>query len=265
MKRIIPYTVIAAFAALFLCSCVKEQGGKGMLSVVLEWNLDAEVEQLPAVKAVYEADDAFRVSISPGVFDGIYSELKGQTLLVTAGTYTVSAYNCTEQEAAEGYGKARYAGEQDVEVIALQDNPVSVVCRMTNSKVSLVDFTGVESDGTFAEAFDIASTVVTLSGSADMTERPLILYDGSIYSAPAYYSAGEELYVKVSTRRKGAENAFEYIAGPFVPDAATWVKLHLSYDPSATTGGISFTSFDVVSNDWCTLQPYVSGTLKEDE
>lgn len=257
--------IAAAFAALLLCACVKQQSGDGLLSVVLEWKLDAEIEEIPAVKSVYEASDSWRVVISPDVFDGTYGELKGQTLSVNPGSHTVRAFNCTEEEALEGYGKPRYAAEKEVDVLPDQINPVSLVCTMTNAKVSLADFEGSDSDGTFASVFDLESTVVTIAGSADMSVRPLTLYDGSEYAGPAYFPAGNLIYVKVATRRKGADNAFEYVAGPFAAQEAVWVKLALIYDPSATSGGISFTYLDAVSDDWITLKPYVSGTLKEDE
>lgn len=259
MKRIIP-NILALSAAFVLASCAKDKSLVGRLSVALECDFEISADVQPATKGgVTEASDEYIVTISDGIFNGSYAELKGREFIVPVGTYVIEAYNCTADEALaanSGYGQARYYGLESIEVLAAQENPVSLVCRMANAMMTLTF------DESFSSVFDAGATSVTFATA----ERSLAMSAGS----EAYFDSGDEVTIKIVSKKIGstASAALVLVTQPIAVAAATAYDVVVSYDEDKTAGGITFTvgavSDDV--NDWISLDAYAGiGELVEDE
>lgn len=259
MKRIIP-NILALSAAFVLASCVKDGSTVGMLKIVLECGSEISADVRPATRgAVTEASDDYIVTISDGVFEGSYAELKDQEFIVPAGTYTVEAYNCTPDEALSakgGYGQVRYYALEDVEVLGAQDNTVSLTCKMTNAMMTLC------LDESFSSVFDMGITDVTF----ETAERSLVMDETS----EAYFNAGDEVAIKIVSRKVGSlvSAALVLVSEPIEVAAATAYDVIITYDENKTSGGITFTVSSVSEdvNDWVSLDAYIgTGELVEDE
>lgn len=136
MKKIIHLAIIAALAAG--CQTLDIHQSMGSLSVSLEPEVNVEV------KACGENDTPnYIVSVtSASAVTGLpyQSAFKDfQPLSLPMGTYTVSAENCTADEAVSGYGHKRLFGSKDVTLSYEKPNQtVNLDCVLVNSLISII-------------------------------------------------------------------------------------------------------------------------------
>ena len=147
MKRFLYLATIAALAAG--CRTLDMYQAMGSLSVSLEPEVNVEV------KACDENDkDNYIVSVtSASSVSGLpyQSAFKDfQPMNLPMGTYTVSAENCTADEAVSGYGHKRLFGTKDVTLSYENPNQtVNLDCVLVNSLISIIfdpSVTGVFND-----------------------------------------------------------------------------------------------------------------------
>lgn len=147
MKKVFHLAIIAALAAG--CRTLDMYQAMGSLSVSLEPEVNVEV------KACEENDkDNYIVSVtSASSVSGLpyQSAFKDfQPMNLPMGTYTVSAENCTADEAVSGYGHKRLFGTKDVTLSYENPNQtVNLDCVLVNSLISIIfdpSVTGVFND-----------------------------------------------------------------------------------------------------------------------
>ena len=147
MKKVFHLAIIAALAAG--CQTLDIHQSMGSLSVSLEPEVNVEV------KACEENDkDNYIVSVtSASSVSGLpyQSAFKDfQPMNLPMGTYTVSAENCTADEAVSGYGHKRLFGTKDVTLSYENPNQtVNLDCVLVNSLISIIfdpSVTGVFND-----------------------------------------------------------------------------------------------------------------------
>ena len=146
MKKVFHLAIIAALAAG--CQTLDIHQSMGSLSVSLEPEVNVEV------KACDENEkDKYIVSVtSASAVSGIsyHAAFKDfKPLSLPMGTYTVSAENCTAEEAVSGYGHKRLMGTKDVTLSYEKPNQtVNLDCVLVNSLISIIF------DPSVAEVFD---------------------------------------------------------------------------------------------------------------
>ena len=136
MKKIFHLAIIAVLAAG--CQTLDIHQSMGSLSVSLEPEVNVEV------KACDENDtDNYTVSVtSASAVSGLpyksaFKDFK--PLSLPMGTYTVSAENCTADEAVSGYGHKRLFGTKDVTLSYENPNQnVNLDCVLVNSLISII-------------------------------------------------------------------------------------------------------------------------------
>ena len=136
MKKVFHLAIIAALAAG--CQTLDIHQSMGSLSVSLEPEVNVEV------KACEEKDTPnYTVSVtSPSDVSGLpyksaFKDFK--PLSLPMGKYTVSAENCTADEAVSGYGHKRLFGSQDVTLSYKNPNQtVNLDCVLVNSLISII-------------------------------------------------------------------------------------------------------------------------------
>ena len=134
MKRFLYLATIAALAAG--CRTLDIQEPTGTISV----NLEPEV----IVKScAWNDTDNYTVSVTSGKavsglpYQDAYKDFA--PLSLPMGTYTVSAWNCTEEESVTGYGLKRLYGSTNA-TLSLEnpDQEVALECVLVNSLVSVI-------------------------------------------------------------------------------------------------------------------------------
>lgn len=192
MKKVFHLAIIAALAAG--CQTLDIHQSMGSLSVSLEPEVNVEV------KACDENDtDNYTVSVtSASAVSGLpyksaFKDFK--PLSLPMGKYTVSAENCTADDAVSGYGHKRLLGTKDV--ILSYENPnqtVNLDCVLVNSLISIIfdsSVTGVfddlkvtvksgdrsveikESEAVREAWFNPAAISWTISGVSKATKKPV--------------------------------------------------------------------------------------------
>lgn len=147
MKKVFHLAIIAALAVG--CRTLDMYQAMGTLSVSLEPEVNVQV------KACDENDTPnYTVSVtSPSDVSGLpyQSAFKDfKPLDLPMGPYTVSAENCTADEAVSGYGRKRLFGTKDVTLSYEKPNQtVNLDCILVNSLISIIfdpSVTGVFND-----------------------------------------------------------------------------------------------------------------------
>lgn len=136
-------------------------------------SLSSDVEVVADTRTGDEEVDcsAFLVDIYGTTFLGqeyksdqyMYGTMPGEVTL-PYGYYHVSAQNCLESAAENGFGCVRYYGESgQVDVLSQATADVTVSCKMTNGKVTMTF------DESFLEDFDDVTVDITCSRTVTMT------------------------------------------------------------------------------------------------
>lgn len=147
MNKIFHLAIITILAAG--CRTLDMHQVMGTISVSLEPEVNVEV------KACDEnAKDNYIVSVTSSEdvsglpYQSAFKDF--QPLSLPMGTYTVSAENCTEEEAVSGYGHKRIFGSKDVTLSFENPNQTANLdCVLVNSLISIIFDPSVE--GVFNE------------------------------------------------------------------------------------------------------------------
>lgn len=151
MKKVIIITALTVLAA----SCQRLELSKPLQYGSLSVAMDAEVKVEAVTKAAATPEDLPNYNVKvigqnqTSHYDGLYSAF--QPLKLPLGTtYTVSAENCTAEEAVSGYGHKRLMGTKDVTLSYEKPNQtVNLDCVLVNSLISIIfdsSVTGVFDD-----------------------------------------------------------------------------------------------------------------------
>ena len=136
MKKVFHLAIIAALAAG--CQTLDIHQSMGSLSVSLEPEVNVEVkacDENEKDKYIVSVTSASAVSGLP--YQSAFKDFK--PLNLPMGKYTVSAENCTADEAVSGYGHKRLFGTKDVTLSYENPNQtVNLDCVLVNSLISII-------------------------------------------------------------------------------------------------------------------------------
>ena len=153
MNKQLLYTLFALITVPFF-SCTNDiasEAGIGTVSFTVENEATDVVVETRAMSDIEEDD--LMLTLKRGeeklISGQTYGNIKEKHIPYSAGDgYVLTVENCTETEAENTnisngiyWGQERVYGKKEFSVIANQDNPVEVVCKLANSGVS-VDFSG---------------------------------------------------------------------------------------------------------------------------
>lgn len=153
MNKQLLYTLFALITVPFF-SCTNDiasEAGIGTVSFTVENAATDVVVETRAMSDIEEDD--LMLTLKRGeeklISGQTYGNIKEKHIPYSAGDgYVLTVENCTETEAENTnisngiyWGQERVYGKKEFSVIANQDNPVEVVCKLANSGVS-VDFSG---------------------------------------------------------------------------------------------------------------------------
>lgn len=233
--------------------------------------LDVEVKSAAESEVTPEQIDAFSLWVDGTKINGTYGEIKDETYKLKVGTYTARAESITAEAAetaSDSYGCVRYYGETEFEVKTLETTQnVNIDCSIANARVAVLlteDFTSY---------FVADVTDVRISDTQDFSSRDLqMITDGAQVSGEtaktAYFTAGDTIYAKVTTRKQGSDKEISYKV-PVIrsTSASTSYTVRLSVDENTTSGGITFivNGKDLTTNDFLSIDSYVAGTYVEDK
>lgn len=271
-------------------ACTKESHRNGTLLFNIAEDKDTQVSAQTKSLSDTELGN-FTVTVTgaqqTGISDVLYSSIRGQEIILTAGAYTASAQNCTEAESESSnsnYGCIRYWGETDFSIAEGELTRVTVSCNVTNSKISVL------LKENFLSVFDMAATTVTVSKDAGVTERALqfsnfaILSDSdgsavamtnasATESRYAFYPSGCSIYITISTVKTDSatsQTTVYKIDTPVETIAATWHKISIDADlsnaPQTPTGiTVKINSDSQTIDNGFSIDGYNNGSLTEDE
>lgn len=260
MKRLYIYTIIFASA---LASCTSLDQLEGVVSIAINENvsepLAVSVEtKSAATKAVTaEEIDLFLVDVGGTDISGTYASIKGQSYKLKVGTYTATAVSLLNANDAKslngGYGAPYYAGSTEFEVKALEKTRnVEIQCKVANARVTL------SLSEAFRNYYDESNTSVSICESETFASRELAMLPSETIKE-AYYTAEDQVFIKLTTRKIGANSSVTYVFRSIESVAAcTSYNVSLSVDPTSVTGGITFTiaGSDITTNDLLSIESY---------
>ena len=147
MKKVFHLAIIAALAAG--CQTLDIHQSMGSLSVSLEPEVNVEVKACDEnEKDNYIVSVTSASAVSGPPYKSAFKDF--QPLSLPMGKYTVSAENCTADEAVSGYGHKRLFGSKDVTLSYEKPNQtVNLDCVLVNSLISIIfdsSVTGVFND-----------------------------------------------------------------------------------------------------------------------
>ncbi len=289
--------ILLTIAALTLLACSKENTGKGILSFGIATE-EISLHTAASTKAISEEEiNKFIVEIpQAGIPTGYFGDIKGEKFAVIAGSYTATAYSCSEDAAngtadgADKYGCIRYAGEKDFTVAPNDVVNVVIPCKATNSKVSVqlkenflkilkreaTTVTIFANSGEDVRILEFGNFLLPSDNTAEPSEEKWAIAMQSSESSTdpgtaqyAFYPAGSVLYITIQTQKIGrpATEVLDFtIAEPITTTAACWHKIAIDANLSNAPTGISIQVgeiTDVVENGF-SIDNYNSGNLTED-
>lgn len=153
MNKQLLYTLFALITVPFF-SCTNDIASEAGIGTVCFTVENAATDVVVETRAMSDiVKDNLKIELKRGeeklISGQTYGNIKGQHIPYSAGDgYVLTVENCTETEAENTnksndiyWGQERVYGKKEFSVIANQDNPVEVVCKLANSGVS-VDFSG---------------------------------------------------------------------------------------------------------------------------
>lgn len=255
--------VYTLFAVILAVSCTSLDNAEGTVTIAIDENvaepLSVSMEtKSVATKAVSaEEIDEFFVEVEGTDISGTYASVKGQAYKLRVGTYMAKAVSLQDANDAktrnEGYGAACYAGSTEFEVKALENTRnVQIQCKVANARVCL------NLTDEFTNYYDESKTSVSICESEAFSSRELAMLPSDTVKE-AYYTAGDPVYVKITTSKIGANSTVTYAFRSIASVAAcTSYNVSLSVDPTSVTGGITFTvaGSDITTNDLLSVESY---------
>lgn len=269
MRNIIIY-ILSFGSVVFMLSCSGQHEYEGKINIRVNESVSAplavEVKSAAEPEVTPEQIDAFTLWVDGTKISGTYGAIKNETYKLKVGEYIAHAENCTAGYAESNpdvYGCVRYYGETEFEVKTLETvQNVSIGCSIANARVAVV----ISDD--FSSYFVADETDVRISDTRDFSSRDLpVIADGAHVSGDnpktAYFTAGDTVYARVTTRKQGADREMTYTV-PMIAsaEASTSYVVSLSVDENSTTGGITFTvkGSDITTNDFLSIQSYTVTT-----
>ena len=136
MKKVFHLAIIAALAVG--CRTLDMYQAMGTLSVSLEPEVNVQVKACDENDTPnYTVSVTSRSDVSGLPYQSAFKDFK--PLDLPMGTYTVSAENCTADEAVSGYGRKRLFGTKDVTLSYEKPNQtVNLDCILVNSLISII-------------------------------------------------------------------------------------------------------------------------------
>lgn len=227
--------IIGAMLLMTACNDVV-LGPKEMGSITLSLTSDIEVEG--PTKADTEVDcSIFTVTITGETSVGeqyaeeyVYGEMP-EILYIPYGTYTISAQNCTPQEAETGLGCAHYYGASPEFTIDSQTpEEISVTCYMINAKASI----------TIAQSFseDFTDITATLQMIGGRTTDNLIDADHPSGGQGVYFNVTDEAHLiyKVTGVIAGRTLTYTNTSSPMQLLPARWTKITIGSNHNGIIG-----------------------------
>lgn len=156
-----------------------------------------------------------------------------ESVRIPYGYYRVSAQNCLEETAADGFGCVHYYGESEqVEVLSQTRSDVTVTCRMVNGKVTMTF------DESFLEDFSDVTVDIICGRKVTMTS------DQANAPAEIYFNVpGEGMslgYTITGTIAKGTENektlTYSNAASPLTLLPAKWARITIKSNHNGIIG-----------------------------
>lgn len=168
MKKVFHLAIIAALAAG--CQTLDIHQSMGSLSVSLEPEVNVEVKACEENDTPnYTVSVTSHSDVSGLPYKSAFKDFK--PLSLPMGTYTVSAENCTADEAVSGYGHKRLMGTKDVTLSYEKPNQtVNLDCVLVNSLISIIF------DPSVAEVFD--NLKVTVKSGTGTGTRSVEIKEG---------------------------------------------------------------------------------------
>ena len=253
MKKTV-YTIIAAAIALTSCNTevfISEGKGEMMLdlSCSSEYNIvgtkaesDEDIINNFSVKIVRPAD-GWTKTFEP------FSSIKGTVISLGSGNYTITASSPVKEDAA--FDQPVYEGSTDFTVSTGQVTNVSLLCKVSNIKVSIQ-----LTDNFVKELSDYSITVTNGKGilkwekNANQTDfKPVIVEGETLYTGikSGYFSVAP-LTIQVNGHRSldNSSASTSYFIND--PKAADHHILKLDANVTGTLGGISITIDNTVND-----------------
>lgn len=266
--------IIILLLSFTLMSCSNLDESAGFVNIRINTSISPPLEvdvKSSETEVTPEQIDAFTLWIEGTKINGTYGTIKNETYKLKVGDYAACAESCTAGYAEanpDAYGCVRYYGETEFEVKSLETTQsVSIECSIANARVAVM----LTDD--FSSYFVAEVTDVMISDTPDFSSRALqMITDGNQISGEniktAYFSAGDTVYAKVTTRKIGAYKEITYTV-PVIrsASASTSYTVRLSVDENTTTGGITFVvnGNDMTTNDFLSIDSYTAGTWVEDK
>ena len=253
MKKTV-YTIIAAAIALTSCNTevfITEKKGEMTLdlSCSSEYNIvgtkaesDEDIINNFSVKIVRPAD-GWTKTFEP------FSSIKGTVISLGSGNYTITASSPVKEDAA--FDQPVYEGSTDFTVSTGQVTNVSLICKVSNIKVSIQ-----LTDNFVKELSDYSITVTNGKGilkwekNANQTDfKPVIVEGETLYTGikSGYFSVAP-LTIQVNGHRSldNSSASTSYFIND--PKAADHHILKLDANVTGTLGGISITIDNTVND-----------------
>lgn len=253
MKKTV-YTIIAAAIALTSCNTevfISEGKGEMMLdlSCSSEYNIvgtkaesDEDIINNLSVKIVRPAD-GWTKTFKP------FSSIKGTVISLGSGNYTITASSPVKEDAA--FDQPVYEGSTDFTVSTGQVTNVSLICKVSNIKVSIQ-----LTDNFVKELSDYSITVTNGKGilkwekNANQTDfKPVIVEGETLYTGikSGYFSVAP-LTIQVNGHRSldNSSASTSYFIND--PKAADHHILKLDANVTGTLDGISITIDNTVND-----------------
>ncbi len=234
-------TALYITTALLLASSCNEALMEPQKTGSISLSLSSDKEVVVDTKAGSVDCSSFLVDIYGETFLGqqyaseqyVYSEIT-EPVVIPYGYYHVSAQNCLEAAAEDGFGTVRYYGvSEQVDILSKVTASVSVTCKMVNGKVTLT------LDESFLSDFSDPSVELivgsrTVELTADQAKGNTDVY----FNVPA---EGSDLIYKVyGTVGKGTaqERRFTYSnsASPMQLLPAKWAKITIKSNHNGLIG-----------------------------
>lgn len=271
---------MVAVAAMMLAGCGKEgydwgskeepqtgnEYGKVTLSVNEGNTVYVKSENITEAGGDYLVETLNSSSVAVSALSGTYSSLKGQTITVPVGSYTITSQNMTASQAEtenSGMGAAHYFGTGSFAVSAsATPSNVSVTCTMANAKVTF------DYDETFTDMFNMASAtqvptiVATPSNSLSGSRSVTFSGDVNHESDASYFtvaSNGTTLSFTITAARLSDGVVKSYTSTtPVTLAAKTWHKVKIAASSNNGQAQITINVDGTISEaeEEITVDPY---------
>lgn len=133
--------VLGVLCTVMACSRTSLGSGEGTITLSLQQD---ETMQLKSTLSPLGEEEVYMVDIVNQQGDTVASYKDARNIEVISlpeGAYTVYAHNYVEESTSGyGFGRPLYAGSQTVTIKSGKNSAVGIICKLTNVKVTVLDF-----------------------------------------------------------------------------------------------------------------------------